>query len=119
MNGAESSLLDPVLRGVEPLLQKESRSAGFGAKVAPSLNGADLSFVNSVTGSACRAKCSNILHDTCIELNSGLVGINFQVSSCFFMLESGAKVIKLFPSSMTLPANELECLFLSPFSSLY
>ncbi len=60
MSGAGSGLLDPVFRGVEPLLQKESRSASFGAKVAPSLNGADLSFVNSVTGSACRAKCSNI-----------------------------------------------------------
>ncbi len=51
------------LEGVEPLLQKESGSASFGAKVVPSLNRADLSFMNSVTGSACRAKCSNILHD--------------------------------------------------------
>ncbi len=51
------------LEGVEPLLKKESGSASFGAKVAPSLNGANLSSMNSVTGSTCRAKCSNILHD--------------------------------------------------------
>ncbi len=38
------------LKGVEPLLQKESGSASFGAKVAPSLNGVDPSFVNSVAG---------------------------------------------------------------------
>jgi hypothetical protein len=41
----------------------ESRSANFGAKLVPSLNGADLSFMNSVTGSVCRAKCSNIIQD--------------------------------------------------------
>jgi hypothetical protein len=45
---------------VEPLLQKDSRSASFGAKVVPSLQRADLSFMNSVTGSVCRAKCSNL-----------------------------------------------------------
>ncbi len=27
------------------------------------LNGADPSFINSLTGSVCRAKCSNILQD--------------------------------------------------------
>jgi hypothetical protein len=55
----------PYLERVELLLQKESGSASFGAKVAPSLNGVDLIFMNSVTGSACRAKCSNIfMHDT-------------------------------------------------------
>jgi hypothetical protein len=37
------------LEAVELLLQKESGSASFGAKVAPSLNGADPSFMNSVT----------------------------------------------------------------------
>ncbi len=42
------------------LFQKESRSAIFGAKVVSSLNQADLSFMNSVTGSVCRAKCLNI-----------------------------------------------------------
>jgi hypothetical protein len=51
------------LEWVEPLFPKESGSAIFGAKVVPSFNGADLSFMNSVTGSVCRAKCSNILQD--------------------------------------------------------
>ncbi len=37
--------------GVELLFQEESRSASFGAKVVPSLNGVDLSFMNSVAGS--------------------------------------------------------------------
>jgi len=36
---------------VEPLLQKEGRLASFGAKVVPSSNGVDLSFVDSVAGS--------------------------------------------------------------------
>jgi hypothetical protein len=49
---------------VERLVQRESRSASFGAKVVPSLQKADLSFMNSVTGSVCRAKCSYILQDT-------------------------------------------------------
>jgi hypothetical protein len=39
------------LKGVELLLQQESRLASFGAKVAPSLNVVDPSFVNSVAGS--------------------------------------------------------------------
>jgi hypothetical protein len=52
------------LERVEPLLQKESGLASFGTKVAPSLNGEEMSFMNSVTGSACRAKCSDILQDT-------------------------------------------------------
>ncbi len=56
-------LLDLVLEGVEPLIQMESRSDNFGAKLTSSLNGADPSFMNSVTGSICRAKCSNILQD--------------------------------------------------------
>ncbi len=55
--------MDPVLEGVEPLIQMESRSANLGAKLALSLNGADPSFMNSVTGFVCRAKCSNILQD--------------------------------------------------------
>ncbi len=60
--------LDPVywiwfLDGVEPLLQKESGLASFGAKVVPSLSGADLNFMNLVTGSVFRVKCSNILLD--------------------------------------------------------
>ena len=51
------------IEGVEQLVQKESRSASFGTKMAPSLQRADLSFMNSVTGSVCRAVCSNILQD--------------------------------------------------------
>jgi hypothetical protein len=64
MSGSGSSLLDLVFRGGEPLLQKESDSDSFGTKVAPSLNGADPSFMNSVTVSDCRAKCSNIVSNT-------------------------------------------------------
>jgi hypothetical protein len=58
------------LEGVELLLQKESGSASFGAKVVLSLNGADPSYMNSVTGSACREKCSNILLDRAYLLHS-------------------------------------------------
>ncbi len=43
-----SRILDP---GVEPLFQEERGSDSFGAKVAPSLNGVDPSFMNSVAGS--------------------------------------------------------------------
>ncbi len=39
MSQSRSKLLDPEFRGVEPLFQKESGSAIFGAKVVPSLNG--------------------------------------------------------------------------------
>jgi hypothetical protein len=39
------------LKWMELLLQKESRSASFGTKVAPYLNGVDLSFMNSIAGS--------------------------------------------------------------------
>jgi hypothetical protein len=52
-----------VLERVELLLQKESGAASFGAKVAPSLKRVDLTFTKPVTGSVCRAKCSNILQD--------------------------------------------------------
>ncbi len=38
-------------------------SASFGAKMVLSLNGVDPSCMNSITGSTCGAKCSNILHD--------------------------------------------------------
>ncbi len=46
----DQEYLTQYLEGVEPLLQKESGLASFGAKVVPSLNGVDLSFVNSVAG---------------------------------------------------------------------
>jgi hypothetical protein len=71
MSGSRSGLLDLVLEGVEPLLQKESRSGYFGAKMVPSLNGVDPSFMNSVTGSVCRAECSNILQDNITIVNGG------------------------------------------------
>jgi hypothetical protein len=71
MSGSRSGLLDLVFRGVELLLKKESGSASFGTKAALSLNGADLSSMNSVTGSACRAKCSNILYDTMSLIHEG------------------------------------------------
>ncbi len=35
----------------------------FGAKMVLSLNGVDPSCMNSITGSTCRAKCSNIFND--------------------------------------------------------
>ncbi len=57
------------IEGVEPLVQEENRSASFGAKVVPSLQRADSNFMNSVTGSICRAKCSNILQDNRLGLN--------------------------------------------------
>jgi hypothetical protein len=51
MSQSGSRITDPVLKGVGPLFQEESGSASFGAKVAPSLNGVDPSFMNSVAGS--------------------------------------------------------------------
>ncbi len=51
------------LEGVEVRIQMETRPANFCAKLVPSLNGANLSFINSVTGSVCRGNCSNILQD--------------------------------------------------------
>jgi hypothetical protein len=63
MRRSRSGKPDPVLEGVELLFQQKGGLASFGAKVALSLNGVDLSCMNSITGSTCRAKCSNILHD--------------------------------------------------------
>ncbi len=63
MSRSGSGKLDPVLEGVELLFQQKGGSASFGAQVALSLNGVDLSCMNSITGSTCRAKCSKILHD--------------------------------------------------------
>jgi hypothetical protein len=64
MSRSRSGKLDPDLEGVELLFHQKGGSASFGAKMALSLNGVDLSCMNSITGSTCRAKCSNILHDT-------------------------------------------------------
>ncbi len=57
---------DPDLEGVELLFHRKGGSASFGAKMELSLNGVDLSCMNSITGSTWRAKCSNILHDICM-----------------------------------------------------
>ncbi len=45
------------------LFKRESGSACFGDKMAPCLWRADLSFMNSVTGSGNVAMCSNMLQD--------------------------------------------------------
>jgi hypothetical protein len=55
---------DPDLEWVELLFHQKGGSASFGAKMALSFNGVDLSCTNPITGSTCRAKCSNILHYT-------------------------------------------------------
>jgi hypothetical protein len=65
MSRSGSGKLDPVLEGVELLFHQKGGSAHFGTKMALSLNGVDPGCINS-TGSTCRSKCSNILHDTII-----------------------------------------------------
>ncbi len=54
------------LEGVELLFHQKGGSASFGAKMALSLNGVDPSCMNSIVGSTCRAKRSNILNDSTI-----------------------------------------------------
>jgi hypothetical protein len=58
---------DPDLEGVELLFHQKGGSASFGTKIALSLNGVDPGCMNPITGSTCRAKCSNILHDIKVE----------------------------------------------------
>ncbi len=65
MSWTVSGKLDPVLEGVELLSHQKGGSASFGAKMVLSLNGVDPGCMNSITGSTCRAKWSNILHDKC------------------------------------------------------
>ncbi len=64
MSPSGSGKLDPDIEGVELLFHRKGRSARFGAKMEVSLNGVDPSCMNSFTGSTCRAKCLNIIHDT-------------------------------------------------------
>jgi hypothetical protein len=64
MSQSGSGKLHPVLEGVELLFHQKGGSASFGTKMVLSLNGVDLGFMNSITGSTCRAKFSNILHDS-------------------------------------------------------
>jgi hypothetical protein len=59
-----SGKLDPDLEGVELLFHRKGGSASLGTKMALSLNGVDLSCTNLITGSTCKDKCLNILHDT-------------------------------------------------------
>jgi hypothetical protein len=59
MSCSGSGKPDPDLEGVELLFHQKVGSASFGAKMALSLNGVDQSCMNSITGSTCRAKCSN------------------------------------------------------------
>ncbi len=66
MSSSRSGKPDPDLEGVELLFHQKGGSANFGAKMALSLNGVDQDCMNPITGSTCRAKCSNILHDICI-----------------------------------------------------
>jgi hypothetical protein len=54
---------DPDLEGVELIIHQKGGSASFGGKIVLSLNGVDLGCMNPITGSTCRTKCSNILHD--------------------------------------------------------
>jgi hypothetical protein len=80
MSGSRLGLLDLVLEGVELLLQRKADPASFGTKVGPNLNGADPSFINSVTGSICRAKCSNILQDILITVRYKFLLFNLHYS---------------------------------------
>jgi len=63
MSRSRSGKLDQVLEGVELLFHQKDGSASFGTQMVLYLNGVDPSCMNSITGSTCRAKCSNILHD--------------------------------------------------------
>jgi hypothetical protein len=62
MSRSRSDKLDSDLEVVELLFHQKGGSASFGAKMALSLNGADLGCMNPITGFTCRATCSNILH---------------------------------------------------------
>jgi hypothetical protein len=66
MSQSRSGKLDPDLEGVELLFHQKGGSASFGAKMVLCLNGVDPGCMNPITGSTCRAKCSNILHDTSV-----------------------------------------------------
>ncbi len=60
MSRSISDKLEPVLDWVELLFHQKGGLASFGAKMALLLNGVDPGCMNSITGSTCRAKCSNI-----------------------------------------------------------
>ncbi len=64
MSPSRLGKLDPDLDGVELLFHQNCGSATVGTKMALSLNEVDPGYMNPITGSTRRAKCSNILHDT-------------------------------------------------------
>ncbi len=59
MSLSQSGKPDPDLDGAKLLFHQKGASASFGTKMALSLNGVDLGCMNPITGSTCRAKCSN------------------------------------------------------------
>ncbi len=67
MSRSGSGKPDPVLEGVELLFHQKVVSASFGAKMALSLNRVNPGHMNPITGTTCRAKCSNILRDRWIN----------------------------------------------------
>jgi hypothetical protein len=87
MSPSRSGKLDPVLVGVELL----GGSASFDDKMALALNGVDLGCVNSITGSTCRAKCSNILHDIVNKLGCFTLQTNLMLANICDFNHSGAQ----------------------------
>jgi len=86
--------------------------ASLGTKVVPSLNGADLSFMNSVTGSICRAKSSNILQNIRFEkvlLAVGLLGSGKIMPKTLFTHHC----VKNFPFGLVLFPNGIKAKMLA------
>jgi hypothetical protein len=94
MSQSTSSKPDPVLEGVELLLHQKGRSASFGTKMALSLNGVDLGCMNSITRSTCRAKCSNILHDSLNKDKSRCENISYHLLTRIISEEISTFLIK-------------------------
>jgi hypothetical protein len=63
MSQSRSGKPDPDLEVVELLFHQKGASVSFGTKMALSLNEVNPGCMNPITGTTCRAKCSNILHD--------------------------------------------------------
>ncbi len=63
MSGSGSVLLDPGLIKGWSCLSKGKADLPVLVQSGAFLQRADPSFMNSVTGSVCRAKCSNVLQD--------------------------------------------------------
>ncbi len=87
MSRSGSGKPDPDLEGVELLFHQIGGSASFGAKMGLSLNGVDLGGMNPITGSTCRAKCSNILHDKifhCLKASHYHPSLIFVVKFCSY-----------------------------------